>query len=245
MTPEYLNAVASLIAAGAWPALVILILLIHRRSIAKFFENLESVRLWEFEATRKLQEVVDREATTVVATDPNAGKAPTAQQFEEAKKIEAHRFDLSVVRQQVLDLARDYEHTRAFLPFGSERTHKMEVIITKMRMLALAALPLLPELVSSPSLGARLAAIAILQVQPSPDYLQWLAARLAEDPGSFHGYHAAVALHSAAHMLDVTHREEVQRAIETARKMAREDSKGADAFKKLDEAERALQAPSR
>jgi hypothetical protein len=173
---------------------------------------------------------VDQEATTLIATDPNAGKAPTAQQIEEAKKIEARRFDLSVVRQQVLDLARDYEHTRAFLPVGGERTHKMEVIITKMRMLALAALPLLPELVSSPSLGARLAGIAILQVQPSPDYLQWLAARLAEDPGSFHGYHAAVALRSAAHVLGISHREEVQRAIETARKMAREGSKGADAF---------------
>ncbi len=190
---------------------------------------------------------VDQKVAALFAADPNAGKAPTVPQFEDAKRIEqfVRPFDLSVVQQQVLDLARDYEHTRAFVPVGDERTHRMEVIITKMRMLALAALRLLAELTRSPSLGARLAAIAFLQVQPSPEYLQWLAERLAEDPGAFHGYHAAVALRSAAHFLGTFHREEVQRAIETARRTAREDSKGADAFKVVDDAERVLHASSR
>jgi hypothetical protein len=62
---EFGVSVASLIAAGAWPAIAILILLIHRRSIAKFLENLESVHLpGGIEAKRKSQEVVDQEATT-------------------------------------------------------------------------------------------------------------------------------------------------------------------------------------
>ncbi len=71
-------------------------------------------------------------------------------------------FDLIVVRQQVLDLAREYEVIQEIMPAGSQRTNKMEVVITRMKLLALAALPLLPELTSSSSLGKWLAAIAIL-----------------------------------------------------------------------------------
>ena len=146
-------------------------------------------------------------------------------------------FDLTVVRHQVLDLAREYEDIRENMPAGSQRTTMMEIVITRMKLLARAALPLLPELTGSSSLGKWLAAIAILQEQPGLDCLQWLAERTAEDPGSFHGYHAAVALLRAVHVLGRSHREALKKAIEGVKTMAREETRGGDAFKVLGQAE--------
>jgi hypothetical protein len=153
------------------------------------------------------------------------------------KEFPTPPFDLIFIRKQVLDLAREYEVIREIMPAGSQRTNKMEVVITRMKLLALAALPLLPELTTSSSLGKWFAAIAILQEQPSLDYLQWLAARTAEDPGSFHGYHAAVALLGAVHVLGRSRHEALQKAIETVKTMASEETKGTDAFKVLGQAE--------
>jgi hypothetical protein len=98
----------------------------------------------------------------------------------------------------------------------------------------------LAELVKSSSPGEWLTAAAILQKQPNPNpvYLNWLAAQLAEDPGSFLGYHAAIALLGAARAFGASHREALKQAIEIVRKSQR--SKEADAFKQLDEAEREL-----
>jgi hypothetical protein len=149
--------------------------------------------------------------------------------------------DKPIEPQQILYKAREYEIVRELIPAGHQRTIRMEAVITKMRELALAGLPLLAELAkNSSSPGEWLAAVAILQKQPNLAYLDWLAARVAEDPGSFHGYHAAVALLGAARDFGASHREALKQAIETARTSAREEAKGADAFKVLGRAEREL-----
>jgi hypothetical protein len=241
MVPQYIDAVANLLGVIIWPLLVLVLLVTQREALAGLFRRFEELKIGNVAV--KLRKELTERAQAAFSADPNAGKAPTDNQVEAAVEIEqlARNVDLSVVRRQALELAREYENTRAVLPAGDERTHKMEVIITKMRLLGLAAVPLLPELTSSASLGPRLAAIAILQVQPSSDYLHWLARRLAEDPGSFHGYHAAVALLSAARALGASQREALQNAINTARTSAREETKKADAFKVLDQAEREIQ----
>ena len=74
-------------------------------------------------------------------------------------------------------------------------------------------------------------------MQPNPDYLQWLAERIGEDPGSFHGYHAAVALFRAVDVLGRSHREALQKAIATVKTLATEEAKRKDAFKVLGQAE--------
>lgn len=242
MVPQYIDAVANLLGVIIWPLLVLVLLLTQREALAGLFRRLEEVKLPGNFALKLSKELTERAQATFNA-DPYAGKAPTDKQVEAAVEIAqlTRNVDLSIVRRQALELAREYENTRAVLPAGGERTHKMEVIITKMRFLGFAAVPLLPELTSSASLGPSLAAIAILQVRPSSDYLQWLALRLAEDPGSFNGYHAAVALLSAARALGASQREGLQNSINTARTSAREETKGADAFKVLDQAEREIQ----
>lgn len=138
-------------------------------------------------------------------------------------------FNLTVISQRFHDLASEYELTRDNLPVGNQKTQKMEAIFTAMKGLAPAGLPLLPHLINSNSLGDWLSAIAILQEKPSPDYLVWLANKIAEDPGAFHGYHAAVALRKA---VDVFGEEKVKPAIRLLRNLVVGKAGGQDLLKK-------------
>lgn len=70
--------------------------------------------------------------------------------------------------------------------------------------------------------GIRLAVVAILQVQPSVDYLDWLAKLLAKEEGSFLGYHAAVALSNAVDVLKKFHSGELKAAIKVAKNLGKE-----------------------
>ena len=116
----------------------------------------------------------------------------------------------------------------------------MEVVVTRMRTLALAAYPLLRDLVSSKSPGERLAAVAILQVRPDPDYLDWLAARLADEK-PFIGYHAAVALLVAVRRLDPPYQAKLQAALQKARNAVGQRPKDTDRNRVLSEAEKELE----
>ena len=147
---------------------------------------------------------------------------------------------LTAAKQPVVELARKYEEIRIHTPEGPERTAKMNAVMADMKALAGAPHSLLEELTSSDSLGERLAAIAILQKKPHPACLDWLAGQLAEDPGAFHGYQAAVAL-SKAVRLRREHHTAIQGAIDKARERTHEKDRGVNAFKELDKAERELQ----
>lgn len=127
--------------------------------------------------------------------------------------------DRGAVRERVRVLCDEYDALRApitgMLP-GAERTRKMEVVASKMRGLALSAHPFLSELIQSRSAGERLAAVSTLEAIPEVGYLPWLAERLrSEKP--FVGYHAALALLSAARSLDVEDLPNVQAALDVAR----------------------------
>jgi hypothetical protein len=183
-----------------------------------------------------------------------------AQQVEQSLKDYLKRLNLAEARERILSLVRKYAQINEKEKFSSERTWKMESIISEIRRYALVAFPLLPELTSNfcpsedivnslvekmkintvpdypllPELkkpadsrdwsadGKRLAAVAILQVQPNSDYLDWLATILAREEGSFLGYHTAIALRNAVYSLGIIHYAELQRAIEFARKKALE-----------------------
>jgi hypothetical protein len=72
----------------------------------------------------------------------------------------------------------------------------MEQIFEKMRVLATASYPLLDELARSPSPGERLAAVAILQVFATEQFLP-SRVKLVGSEKPFVGYHAVKALHFA------------------------------------------------
>lgn len=115
-----------------------------------------------------------------------------------SEHLETRRFDssLDLIRGQVRTYAHLYERTRQRIPPSDERTRRMESIFGKMRVLATASYPLLDELASSPSPGERLAAVAILQVFASEQFLTFLV-KLVGSEKSFVGYHAAKALRFA------------------------------------------------
>ena len=171
------------------------------------------------------------------------GQTPTETAKRVAKR--ARQVDTSVILQQVLALADEYEHIRATMESSDARTRKMEIVASKMRTLALSSYPLLKDLARSESPGQRLAAVSILQAIPNHEYLLWLAERLRiEKP--FLGYHAAVALLSAVRSLYASHSKELGEAIKIAKQNLK-DNLGThalshtDRFALLEEAERELQ----
>jgi hypothetical protein len=193
-----------------------------------------------------LKEQIASASEPVLAASPQIGNEPTEKeveahveaQAEAAERVAqvARQIDDGVVRRQIADLAREYEDIRATMRSGSARTGRMEVVITKMRTLALAGYDLLPELIRSPSTGERLAAVAMLQVKPDAAYLDWLAERVQTER-HFMGYHAAVALQYAARILDPAAHERLRQAIAKAKQGLGADT---DRFKVLEKAEKEL-----
>jgi hypothetical protein len=158
--------------------------------------------------------------------------------------------DTRAVKVQIQDLAREYQRRRDSMRASPGRTEEMETIVTQMRTLAPTAFPLLDVLSRSDKPGERLAAISILEVIPQATHLDWLARRLGKTNDGesvekpFVGYHAAIALLSAAKALGNRHWSGIAAAIATAKerhKLAL--PKGylhTDRYETLLEAERAL-----
>ena len=147
------------------------------------------------------------------------------------------------VKQRIEDLARAYQELRKAMPPGDQRTKKMEVIAAKMRTAACDAYYLLDYLAKNPEPGARLAAVSLLAARPNAEYLGWLAERLAPEK-PFVGYHAALALFTAARTLEQEYREPVRAAIQKAQQLLGPGLEGTDrgralaaALLELDEAE--------
>lgn len=92
----------------------------------------------------------------------------------------------------------------------------MEGIVSRMRLLALAATPLLPEFSKEMGPGHRLVAIVILQMTPSLDYLDWLVERMRmEQPSVF--FQACVALLAMVRSFGRSARDQLLTAVENCR----------------------------
>jgi hypothetical protein len=119
----------------------------------------------------------------------------------------------------------------------------MEQIFVQMRALATASYPLLDELASSPSPGERLAAVAILQVFSSEQFLPFLV-RLVGSEKPFVGYHATKALRFYVGSLDSYSYPQLMDAIRTAQTALESASVGfdSDRQKELRAAEEELRA---
>jgi hypothetical protein len=158
--------------------------------------------------------------------------------YLEQHTSEAERF---ASWQQLQALVTEYENTRATMNPGDARTRQMEIIFSKMRSLAISARPLVEELVKSPVAGDRLAAIAILEAIPNPNYFTWLSESLrVEKP--FVGYHAAIALLTAVRTLGKMNGKDLLAAIQNAKRHLITVGIGdqTDRYKVLTEAENEL-----
>ena len=142
----------------------------------------------------------------------------------EAKKAVIEQIDFAAaqvpadqVKQEVLKLAREYDSTRASMSPSRKRTRLLDGIVLRMQGLARRAGWILPNLVKSTSDGEKLAAIALLQMDPDPEYLSWLAG-LFHEATPFLMYHAAEALRSAVRALKDQERDALKSALEEAKK---------------------------
>ena len=145
-------------------------------------------------------------------------------------------------RADIQKLAADYEQIRRDMPPGGPRTLKMAALFSEMKTKAAGVQVLLEELEQSSSPGIRLAAIAVLQMFPHGQHLDWLAERLdnpsVEQP--FVGYQASVALLEAARALSAEECGHLKKALQRALSLAGKLPKDSDRIFVLNSAEQEL-----
>jgi hypothetical protein len=201
------SSMAALLSAVAWPAVVAWFLFVNRVRIAFLLKVLgrklssaKKLKLGQFEIEEELAEAVSEAGAEVdEAHTPNA---VPKNQLRAAKDLKKKVVDssapksevLEAVRDQIFDLASQYESIRAEMQSGPIRTRRMNEIAAGMRTLALAGLPLRTELTRSKIAGGRLAAICMLQVEPRPRYFRWLIDRLKTESHAFILFQAALAI---------------------------------------------------
>jgi len=215
LTPAGLTAIAGLINAIAWPALALLVIVRFSPQLVAFLQRMTKVELFGVKA--EIETELDKSAKEAAAMS-GLSKAPSQDEVRRAEKIQqiVTPRDFALVREQVDELATEYETIRASMPSGDPRTRRMEVVVSKMRTIGRAAYPLRYDLFQSPSPGRRLQAIACLQIVPDYELLDWLADRIqAEKP--FIAYHALIALNTAARSEDArAHLDQLQAVLRKA-----------------------------
>jgi len=217
LTPDGLRAVATFIASISWPILALIFVLLFRPQLKDIVR-----RLTEFEFFGVKGKIQNELSQSAQAAERSEGLSPAPTPGEIQRAIQVERLttsaDLPLVRQQVDELAVEYERVRGSMRASNARTRAMEVVVSKMRTIGRAAYPLRYELSISPSPGHRLQTIASLQVIPDYDsLLDWLADRIDKER-PFVSYHALVALNIAASDERASvHREALEHALATAK----------------------------
>jgi len=214
-----IKAIADLIAAVAWPLVALFLILTQRKRIGEFlaiftakFQASTRIKIWDIVDLDLSQTAQHAEQSTDVPRE-----VPTEQR-QAATRISGlvSETELPNVEARLAAIAREYEATRAGMAPGPARTRAFNVTMSKMRVLALAAKPLLRKFSSNAeSAGLRLAAIAILQMSPDMEYVNWLVDRMkAEQPFVF--FQASNALLSAVRAFGSTHGAQLKSAVEKA-----------------------------
>ena len=233
--PEMLIGIAAILSAVAWPILVGVLLYWFRRPIENLVATAvgiaassSKVKIWQVEFDRDVQQQLESSAHEALSRQPSISEHQLGSPIPQAEVQAAARVRALIdeapagsvrreiqdsIRLRMLGFAKEYESTRAAMHAGPDRTRAMNAITAKMRTLALAADPFLEELASErDSPGQRLAAICILQLVPSSEWVPWLADRMGvEQPFVF--FHASVALLSAVRKYGAAQQESLKAAI--------------------------------
>ena len=145
-------------------------------------------------------------------------------------------------REAAVQLAKEYDEIRREMPSGDERTRLMERFFSRMKIEAPKVQGLLSSFQQSTSAGERLMAIAVLDMFPDSDQLEWLAERMdPEQEQPFVSYHAAVALLDAVADLPTENCAKLRLALTKARDFARRLKSDSDRVTVLQRAEQEFQ----
>jgi len=208
---KLVTAVAAALSAVAWPAVFGGALIAFRKEISSFLTRLPSF----LDRLRKM-----KIAGLVTELDAVADKASstgevTIEQTRAAAQIAMVSRELGddQLFSELDKLCLQYDTLRRTMQAGSSRTLEMTRIIAKMRALGPSTTSRIEVYKGSGSPGSRLAAVAMMQMDPSQADLEWLVQRFrVEAPFIF--YHASLALTNAANSRAGSERLEV---IERAR----------------------------
>jgi hypothetical protein len=231
-TVSFFDDVVKLITAVAWPALILIVLLAYRNKVGELLtaltnlaKNANEIKIWQVEVKRDIKNVLDKTAENA-AIEPSSPLGVPKPEVIAAQRVStlvsgspneaAKQQVVDAVFQNMLSLARDYESTRANMKSSGERTAAMNAVVAKMRALGPTAKQFLPEFTSdNESPGVRLAGIAVLEMSPDENYLNWLAERMAvEQP--FVLFHAALALLAAVRFYGGSRRTALTTALNAA-----------------------------
>lgn len=133
-------------------------------------------------------------------------------------EVQAKSLDRATLRDQLQQMCIEYETIRKVLPPSRGRTRAMTEVLLKMRTLGPSVADMLDELKSSDSPGKRLAAVAIMQIDPAKVDFRWLVDRFSQEK-PFIFYQSAVALQVVAQQGNPQRRKAAEAAAEEARKV--------------------------
>ena len=198
---KLLTSIAALLGAVAWPGTFFVVIYMFRselksalNKVPSFFDRLKKASL-PGGVVFELDRVADAEVESGI---DKSGKI-TPRQHEVAARIavETRNVSSEAILSELDKLCLEYDSLRRSLPPGANRTRAMTRVLVKMRSLAPSAVGFLDIYKGSGSPGSRLAAIAMMQMDPRVADLEWLKDRFSsEQPFLF--YHAALALQNFA-----------------------------------------------
>jgi hypothetical protein len=193
---EYLKGWTEFLNVIAWPIATVLCVFLFRRQVMNFLGNVETVKLFGAEVSRKINKQIEQsEKEALTKSDSELLSGPSKSELNRAIMVNKLTADWnsSLVSAPAEALAAEYERVRASMLPGQSRTRAMEVIVSKMRTIGQAFFPIRHEFAPSASPGKRLMVIVSLQVLPDYEMLDWLAQRISSEK-PFLQYHALVAI---------------------------------------------------
>jgi CHAT domain len=113
------------------------------------------------------------------------------------------------------ELAREYEATRATMPFGFERTRKMSDLVTEAKKRADAAgdCSAAIEALAAGGDGERVITLALIEAQPNAEYFGHVLEGITSPNSAFEQYHALVAAKALVPLLDAEQKATLQQTL--------------------------------
>lgn len=224
-----ITAVAALVSALIWPAVVFAILFLFRKEIRTvvgkvpgIIDRVQTLRLGAVEAQ------LEQLALAVPNTAQDSGVVtPEQVRVAASVAVQARDIESRELLKQMDRLSIEYDTIRRTMSGGPDRTTQMTKILVQMRGLARAVADSIELFKSSGSAGSRLAAIAIMQMDPTTKDLPWLRDRFHSD-APFIFYHAALALQNIANQMEPKDLKQLVDIAEEARDKIRSFSGGGD-----------------